>query len=100
MSIRQDALAFRFNPNELRLFENNGIETLWQLDLPPARQRLRLRRASSTSIWCCITTGSSIQPGDEHPCGAADRGSAVARLLDELSFPDELFYLKNQGEAK
>ena len=32
--IRQDALAFRFNPNDLRLFENNGIDTLWQIDLP------------------------------------------------------------------
>ena len=25
---------FRFSPNDLRLFENNGIATLWQLDLP------------------------------------------------------------------
>ena len=34
--MRQDALAFRFSPNDLRLFENNGIATLWQLDLPPS----------------------------------------------------------------
>jgi hypothetical protein len=26
--VRQDVLLFRFNPNDLRLFENNGIETV------------------------------------------------------------------------
>ena len=33
--VRGDALLFRFDPNELRAFELNGIDALWQLDLPP-----------------------------------------------------------------
>ncbi|HMB63581.1 MAG TPA: hypothetical protein VKN36_10945, partial [Eudoraea sp.] len=31
--IRQDALAFRFDPKDLKLFENNGLETIWELQL-------------------------------------------------------------------
>ena len=32
--VRQDAMVFQLSANELRLFENNGIATVWQLDVP------------------------------------------------------------------
>ena len=42
--VRGDALLFRFNPNELRAFELNGIDALWQLDLPQSANGFELSR--------------------------------------------------------
>ncbi len=32
--VRNDAMVFRVDPKLLRLFENNGVATMWQLELP------------------------------------------------------------------
>jgi hypothetical protein len=98
--IRQDALTFRFNPNDLRLFENNGIDTLWRLDLP-----LDANDFDSTDILdvhLVLYYDGFFDPSLETQIRAAlpANGAAARGVSMKLSSPDELFYLKNQGEAE
>jgi hypothetical protein len=98
--IRQDALAFRVNPNDLRLFENNGIATLWQLSLPADANDLDFRDILDVQLVLYFdgfwnpTLESTIRaalPGT----GTASRGISM-----RMSFPDEMYYLKHQGDAE
>ncbi len=97
--IRQDALSFRFNPNELRLFENNGIDTLWQLDLPFNANDFDYE--DILDIQMVIYFDGFFSPSLEKTIvatlpvsGTAGRGFSM-----RLSFFDELYYLKNKGEG-
>lgn len=98
--IRQDALAFRFNPNELRLFENNGIETLWQLELPMDANDFDY--SEILDVYLTVYYDGFFDPTLEANVKAAlpATGSASRAFSMKVSFPDELFYLKNQGEAE
>ena len=97
--VRQDALAFRATPNELRLFENNGIDTLWQLDLP--RDGNDFDYDEILDVQLVIYYDGFHDPGLETNIrnalpanGTASRGFSLRAM-----FPDELFYLRNKGEA-
>jgi hypothetical protein len=98
--IRQDALAFRFSPNDLRLFENNGLETLWELGLPPAANDLDYE--DLLDIHLILYYDGFYDTNLEAAVLAAlpTKGSASRAFSTSLSFPDELFYLKNQGQAE
>ncbi|MFO1498525.1 MAG: hypothetical protein U1G07_09060 [Verrucomicrobiota bacterium] len=98
--IRQDALTFRFDPNELRLFENNGIETLWQLDLPLSANDFDYR--GILDVHLVLYYDGFFDPGLETTIRAAlpASGGASRAFSMRLTFPDELFYLKNQGEGE
>ncbi len=98
--IRQDALAFRFNPNDLRLFENNGIDTLWQLDLPLAANDFDYNEI--LDVHLILYYDGFFDPTLETQINAIlpTTGSASRAFSLKLSFPDELFFLKNQGEAE
>lgn len=98
--IRTDALAFRFSPNELRLFENNGIETLWQLDLPPDANDLDYRDLLDVQL-VLYYDGFFSQPLEAQLRAALPTTGSAARAVSmRFSAPDELFYLKNQGEGE
>ncbi|MGH7526455.1 MAG: hypothetical protein ACREMX_07100 [Gemmatimonadales bacterium] len=99
-SIRQDALAFRFNPNDLRLFENNGIDTLWELNLPIDRNTFDFNELLDVQLvlyydgFFSPTLEANIKAALP-ASGAASRGFSM-----RMYFPDELFYLKSQGDAE
>jgi hypothetical protein len=98
--IRQDALAFRFNPNDLRLFENNGIETLWQIDLPLDANDFDY--SEILDVHLILYYDGFFDPTLETSVKATlpKFNSASRAFSMQLSFPDELFFLKNQGEAE
>ena len=98
--IRQDALAFRFNPNDLRLFENNGIDTLWQLHLPLSANDFDFNEILDAHL--VLYYDGFFNPALETTIKQAlpTQGSASRAFSLKLSFPDELFFLKNQGEAE
>jgi len=98
--IRQDALAFRFNPNDLRLFENNGIDTLWQLELPPGSNDFDY--SEILDVQLVLYYDGFFDPSLETQVRAALPVSASASRVFSMrvSYPDELFFLKNQGQAE
>jgi hypothetical protein len=98
--IRQDALAFRVNPNDLQLFENNGTDTLWQLDLPLSANDMDL--GSIIDVQLVLYYDGFFDPVLETQIKAALPKSAAATRVTSmrLTFPDELFYLKSQGQAQ
>jgi hypothetical protein len=97
---RQDALAFRFNPNELRLFENNGIETQWQIDLPRGANDFNYQ--DILDVQLVLYYDGFFSPTLETQVKAAlpVTGSGARAISLRMSYPDELFYLKSQGEAQ
>lgn len=98
--IRQDALAFRFNPNDLRLFENNGIATFWQLDLPMDANPFNYQEI--LDIQLVLYYDGFFSPTLESTIKATLPASGTAQKAFSLrmSFFDELYYLKNEGEAQ
>jgi hypothetical protein len=98
--LRQDALAFRFDPNDLRLFENNGVATMWQIDLPMATNDLDY--GSLLDLQLVLYYDAFFSPELEASVlatlpttGAGSRGISM-----RLYFPDELFFLRSQGSAQ
>jgi hypothetical protein len=98
--IRQDALAFRVNPNDLQLFENNGVDTLWQLDMPFSANDIDF--GSIIDVQLVLYYDGFFDPGLETKIIAGLPTSAAATRVTSmrLTFPDELFYLKGQGQAE
>jgi hypothetical protein len=98
--IRQDALAFRFNPNDLRLFENNGIDTLWQLELPKDANDFDYNEI--LDVHLVLYYDGFFSPSLETAVKAALPKSASGSrgFSMRMSFPDEMFFLKNKGNAE
>jgi hypothetical protein len=98
--IRSDALIFRTDPNTLRLFENNGIATMWQIDLPLDANDFDLTKILDVHLVLYIdafhdTTLENSIKSSLPATGSASRGTSL-----RFFFPDELFYLRNKGEAQ
>jgi hypothetical protein len=97
---RHDALLFRFNANELRVFENCGFATRWQLDLPLDANDFDLSQILDVQLVLYFdsfydttleaTVREALPPGS-----SSSRGFSLG-----LYWPDELFYLRNQGSAQ
>lgn len=98
--IRNDALVFRVDPKQLRLFENNGVATMWQLELPRSTNDLDYRAIFDVQL--VIHYDAFFDPTLEATVRAALPGSgAASRALSmRVEAPDELFYLRNQGSAQ
>lgn len=98
--IRQDALAFRFNPNDLRLFENNGIDTMWQLHLPLDANDFDFEQILDVQLLIYYDGFFDAALENTIKLALPKTDSASRGFSMRLTFPDELFYLKNQGEAE
>jgi hypothetical protein len=98
--LRQDALAFRFNPNDLRLFENNGIETMWQIELPLNANDFDYSEILDAQL--VLYYDGFFSPTLEQTVKGAllTKDTASRAFSMRLSSPDELFYLKNKGDAE
>ncbi len=98
--IRQDALTFRFSPNDLRLFENNGIATLWQLELPLSANDFDFGDILDVHL-VLYYDGFFDRLLETQIRAALPPGGSASRVLSmKMSFPDELFFLKSQGDAQ
>ena len=98
--LRQDALAFRFNPNDLRLFENNGIDTLWQIELPLNANTFDFNEILDVQLVFYYDGFFSQTVEAAVKAALPVNGTASRAFSSRMSFPDELFYLKNKGEAE
>jgi hypothetical protein len=98
--LRTDALAFRFNESELRLFENNGVATMWQIELPRGANDIAFDQVLDARIvlyydaFFDATLESSIRAALP-TSGEGSRGISM-----RLFVPDELFYLRSQGTGE
>jgi hypothetical protein len=91
---------FRFNPNDLRAFELNGIDTLWQLELPPGANRFDLGDMLDAQL--ILYYDGYFNPALEASVKASlpDSGASTRVISLAMELPDELFFLKNNGEAE
>ena len=98
--VKQDAIVFQLDSKELRLFENNGIATMWQLDLPLANNTFELSQV--LDIQMVLYFDGFFDQGLEQQILAAlpTTGSGARALGLRLYAPDELFFLKSQGRAE
>ena len=99
-NVRQDAIVFQLDSKELRLFENNGIATMWQLDLPRGSNTFDLRQVLDVQL--VVYYDGFFDPGLEQQVLAAlpASGSASRGLSLRLYAPDELYFLRAQGSAR
>jgi hypothetical protein len=99
-AIRDDALLFRFDPNQLRAFELNGIDALWQLDLPQGANGFEL--SDLLDVQLVVYYDGFFDPGLEATVKAAlpETGGAARLISMALELPDELFFLKSTGSAE
>jgi Tc toxin complex TcA C-terminal TcB-binding domain len=97
--VRQDAIVFQLSSNELRLFENNGIATVWQLDVPLHSNTFELSQILDVQLL--LYYDGFFSPGLEQMTIAAlpAAGSGTRSFSLRLTAPDELFFLRNQGNA-
>jgi hypothetical protein len=98
--LRTDALAFRFNESELRLFENNGVATMWQIEFPvgandvPFDQVLDARLVLYYDAFFDAALESTVR------AGLPTTGEGARGVSMRLFVPDELFYLRSQGTGE
>ncbi len=99
-NVKQDAIVFQLDGKELRLFENNGIATMWQLDLPRGTNTFNLSQI--LDIQMILYYDGFFNQGLEQQIIAAlpGTGSGSRALSLRLYAPDELFFLKSQGTAE
>lgn len=97
--LRQDSLSYRITPNDLRLFENNGIDTLWELRMPQSSNDFDFADILDVQLVFYYDGffDATLEANITAALPASGEGSKGFSL--QLSFPDELFYLKNQGNA-
>jgi hypothetical protein len=98
--VRRDAIVFQLDGKELRLFENNGVATMWQLDLPQATNTFDLRQILDVQL--VVYYDGFFDAGLESAIRAAlpSSGSASRALSLQLYAPDELFFLRSQGSCR
>ncbi len=98
--LRTDALVLPVSPNDLRLFENNGVATAWQLDLPPGANDLDYSQI--LDVHLVLYADGFVDADLEKSVTASlpTTGSASRVVSLALSYPEELFYLLNQGTAE
>lgn len=97
---RLDAIVFQHDPKDLRLFENNGVATMWRLDLPLGTNTFNLRHILDVQL--VMAFDGFHEPGVEAAVRAAlpARGEASRGISLRLHAPDELFFLRAHGEGR
>ncbi|MGB1250784.1 MAG: hypothetical protein ACPG8W_09250 [Candidatus Promineifilaceae bacterium] len=99
-NVRQDALVFQLDNKELRLFENNGVATMWQLDLPLATNTFNLRQILDVQV-VVYYDGFFNQRLENQIVAALPNNDSASRAMSlRLFAPDELFFLRGQGSAE
>jgi hypothetical protein len=96
---RADALIFRADPSQLRLFENNGTATMWRIDLPPSANDIDPAQLLDAQL--VIGFDAFFDAGLEATvrAGLPTSGTGARHTSLRLDAPDELFFLRSQGQA-
>jgi hypothetical protein len=97
--LRTDALVLRADPQQLRLFENNGAATMWRLELPLGANDVDLAGLLDATL---IVTFDAFFDGDLETtvkAGLPTTGTAAHATSMRLQAPDELFFLRTQGSG-
>lgn len=99
-NVRQDAVVFQLDSKELRLFENNGVATMWELKLPVATNTFDMSQILDVQL--VVYYDGFFDAGLERQIiNALPRnGSASRGLAMRMYAPDELFFLRSQGRAE
>lgn len=98
-NIRQDAIVFQLDAKELRLFENNGVATMWRLDLPLATNTFDLRQILDIQV-VLYYDGFFDAALEEMVLAALPATDSSTRALSlAMTSPDELYFLRSQGKA-
>ncbi|MEM9550866.1 MAG: hypothetical protein AAGA05_06810, partial [Pseudomonadota bacterium] len=97
--VRHDAIVFQHDPKDLRLFENNGVATMWRLDLPLATNTFDLRHILDVQL--IISYDGFFDAGLESTVVATlpTSSSASNSISLRLYAPDELFFLRANGSC-
>ena len=98
--IRQDALAFRFDPKDLKLFENNGLATIWELQLRKDANDFNFREILDIHLVMYYDGFHNATLESNIIRNLPTNGSAARSFSMQLYFPDELYYLRNNGEGE
>ena len=98
-NVRNDAIVFQLDTKELRLFENNGIATMWQLDLPLSTNTFPLTQILDIQLVVYYDGFFDAQLEQSILAALPASDTASRGLSMQLYAPDELFFLKNQGSA-
>src|SRR3954468_4922636 len=98
--IRQDIVIFHPAGDELRLFENNGLATMWRLELPLDTNEIDLTQLIDAQI--VLSFDAFFDAGLEASvrAGLPTTGSASKVTSLRVLAPDELFYLRQQGNGE
>jgi tetratricopeptide (TPR) repeat protein len=99
-NVRQDAIVFQLENKELRLFENNGVATMWQLDLPRGTNTFDLRQILDVQLVLYYDGYFDATLEEQVIAALPTSGSASRGLSLQLYAPDELFFLRSQGTAE
>lgn len=97
--IRQDALAFRFDPKDLKLFENNGVETIWELRLHRNANDFDFREILDIHLIIYYDGFHNTILENNITANLPTSGSASRAFSMQLNFPDELYYLRTNGDG-
>ncbi len=97
--IRQDALAFRFDPKDLKLFENSGLETIWELQLHRHANDFDFREILDIHLIVYYDGFHNTTLESNIIAALPTSGSASRAFSMQLNFPDELYYLRTNGEG-
>ena len=97
--IRQDALAFRFDPKDLKLFENNGLDTIWELRLSKDANDFDFREILDIHLILYYDGFHNTTLESNVIAALPSTGTASRSFSMRLYFPDELYYLRNNGEG-
>jgi hypothetical protein len=97
--IRQDAVVFRFDPKELKLFENSGLETIWELKLPKDANDFDFKNILDIQLTIYYDGFFSPELESKIKEDLPKSGSGSKGVSMQLFFPDELYYLRHKGEG-
>jgi hypothetical protein len=98
--IRQDIVIFQPAGDVLRLFENNGLATMWRLELPLGVNEIDLNQLIDVQV--VLSFDAFFDAGLETTvrAGLPTTGTASKATSMRVLAPDELFYLRQQGNGQ
>ncbi len=99
-NVRQDAIVFQLDNKDLRLFENNGVATMWQIDLPRSTNTFDLRQILDIHMVIYYDGFFNNSLEQQIMANLPASGQASRGLSLRMYAPDELFYLRNNGSAE
>jgi hypothetical protein len=99
-NVRQDAIVFQLDNKDLRLFENNGVATMWQIGLPRATNTFDLRQILDIHLVIYYDGFFNNSLEQQILANLPAGGQASRGLSLRMYAPDELFYLRNNGSAE